>query len=66
MSMLVYQSLQIVYKMDWNQDLMGLVDLPQSFRYEIAGIVVLNSLMTFGFERLVNYVSNRNQRKEHR
>jgi len=58
-----YQTVQIVVDMEWNQWLFDLTTLPKSFRYEILGLVVVNSIMSYGFEKLVNYVSNRQQQR---
>jgi len=50
---LVYQGYLILFLDDWNADLFRLVFLPKWFRYELAGIVIANSLCSTVFEKCV-------------
>jgi len=57
--MLSYQSWQVMFYNSVNSDIFDLLDLPRWYRFELAGLIVLNSICSYGFEKAVNSIGSR-------
>jgi len=60
---MAYQVFTVLAANQFNSDLFDLVNLSETIRFDLAGVILLNSICTFGFEKLLRYVKCKSKQR---